>query len=209
MKTKSALSGPLAVLILPSSTKELLTYCKAVHDAMDGNTNFPSPNPPLSAFKANLNGLDDAETKAATRAKGAVEARDAFKRLVTNDVYHLRDYVQGVAEKIPTREAAAAVITSAFMRVRKVPQRVVPALVAKNTGIPGRVALAAKTVAPVATYYWEHSPDQVTWTSVPETMKASTTVDDLPWAKLYYFRFRALTRAGKGDYSQVVSLLVQ
>jgi hypothetical protein len=71
------------------------------------------------------------------------------------------------------------------------------------------VALAAKTVAPVATYYWEHSPDQETWISVPETIKASTTVDGLSWAKVSYFRFRALTRAGKGDYSQVVSLLVQ
>ena len=209
MKSISALSGPLAVLLLPKPAKKLLTFGKAVHDAMAGNANFPSPNPPLSVFKANLNALDDAETKAAARTRGAVTARDATKKQVANDLFHLRDYVQGVAEKIPSPEAAAAVITSAFMSIKKVPQRVMPALAAKNTGVPGQVALAAKTVAQVATYYWEHSPDQVTWTSVPETMRASTKVDGLPWAKLSYFRFRALTRAGKGEYSQVVSLLVQ
>jgi hypothetical protein len=49
----------------------------------------------------------------------------------------------------------------------------------------------------------------MSWTPVPETLKASTTIDSLPWAKVSYFRFRALTRTGKGDYSPVVSLLVQ
>jgi len=209
MKNHSALSGPLAVLILPKSVKDLLTFGKAVHDAMVDNPRFPSPNPPLDVFKASLNALDDAETKAAARTKGAVMERNTMKKQVANDLYHLRDYVQGVAEKTPSPEAAAAVITSAFMSIRKVPQRVMSALTVKNTGIPGQVVLAAKTVAPVATYYWEHSPDQETWTSVPETLNASTRVDGLPWAKVTYFRFRALTRAGKGEYSQVVSLLVQ
>jgi hypothetical protein len=209
VKKNTALSGPLAVLMLPRSTKELLTFGKAVHDAMAGNASFPSPNPPLDVFKAKLNALDDAETKAAARTRGAAMARDAMKRQVINDLYHLRDYVQGVAEKIPIPEAAAAVITSAFMSIRKVPQRVVPPLTAKNTGVPGQVAIAARTVAKEATYFWEYSLDQVTWTSVPETIRASTTIDGLPWAKVSYFRFRALTRAGKGDYSQVVSLLVQ
>jgi hypothetical protein len=209
MKQNSALSGPLAVLLLPRSTKELLTFGKAVHDAMADNANFPSPNPPLDVFKAKLNALDDAETKAAARTRGAAMARDAIKRQVINDLYHLCDYVQGVAEKVPLPEAAAAVITSAFMSIRKVPQRVTPPLTAKNTGVPGRVALAAKPVAKEATYYWEYSLDQVNWTPVPETIKASTAIDGLPWANVSYFRFRALTRAGKGDYSQVVSLLVQ
>ena len=34
MKSNTALSGPMAVFILPRSAKELLTVGKAVHDAM-------------------------------------------------------------------------------------------------------------------------------------------------------------------------------
>jgi hypothetical protein len=49
----------------------------------------------------------------------------------------------------------------------------------------------------------------VSWTRAPETLQASTTIEGLPWAKVSYFRFRALTRNGKKDYSQIVSLLVQ
>ena len=209
MKSQTALSGPIAALFLPRPTSKLLTVGKAIHDAMADNPNFPSPNPPLDVFKAKLDALDKAQTKAAARTKGATEARDAIKKEVVNDMYHLCDYVQSVAEKIAIPEAAAAVITSAFMSVKKVPKRDVPPLAAKNTGVPGQVALAAKAVAPVASYYWEYSLDQETWTPVPETLQASTTIDGLPWAKLSYFRFRALTRVGKGDYSPVVSLLVQ
>jgi len=113
MKSNTALSGPMAVLSLPKSPKELLTVGKAVHDAMANNPSFPSPNPPLNVFKAKLTALDEAETKAAARTWGAAMARDAIKKEVVNDLYHLRDYVQGVAEKIPLPETAAAVIMTA------------------------------------------------------------------------------------------------
>ncbi|HZF56206.1 MAG TPA: fibronectin type III domain-containing protein, partial [Polyangiaceae bacterium] len=68
--------------------------------------------------------------------------------------------------------------------------------------------LAAKSVAPRAIYYWEHSLDQETWTSLPQTMLTRTEVSGLQAACIYSFRFRAFTRAGWQDYSQVVSLLV-
>jgi hypothetical protein len=68
--------------------------------------------------------------------------------------------------------------------------------------------LAAKAVAPKAMYYWEHSLDQETWTSLPQTMLTRTEVSGLKAAQFYSFRFRTFTRAGWQDYSQVVSLLV-
>jgi len=63
-------------------------------------------------------------------------------------------------------------------------------------------------VGPKVVYHWEHSLDQETWTPLPGTMLARTEVSGLESAKTYFFRFRAFTRAGWQDYSQVVSLLV-
>lgn len=209
MSTKSASNGPVAVVAFPAQNKALITFAKAVYEALTGNPTFPNPDPSLATFETNINALDEAETKAATRAKGAAAARNAQRKQVINDLHHLCDYVQSVVETIPNAAAATAAIESAFMTVKKVAQRSTPELSAKNTDVPGQVTLAAKAVAPVATYYWEHSPDQVSWSAAPETMKASTEITGLPWAKVHYFRFRALTRTGKGDYSQVVSLLVQ
>jgi hypothetical protein len=94
------------------------------------------------------------------------------------------------------------------MSVRKVPKRAIPELSAKNGPISGKVMLAAKAVAPVAVYHWEHSMDQSTWTPLPETLVTRTEVSGLTSAQVYSFRFRTFTRAGWQDYSQVVSLLV-
>jgi hypothetical protein len=194
--------------MLPELNKPLLTFARAVHGALLNNPSFPSPNPPLDVLEADIAAFEDAETKAASRAKGAASLRDAKKKRVKEDLFHLRDYVQSVVETNNSPAAANALIESAFMSVRKVPKRTFPDLSATNADVSGKVLLTAKRVAPVAVYHWEHSLDQSTWTRLPETMQTRTEVAGLTSAEVYYFRFRAFTREGWQDYSPVVSLLV-
>jgi hypothetical protein len=199
---------PTAILMLPSSNKALLTYAKAVHERLSGNANFPNPNPALEVLAVDIKAFDDAETKAKTKVLGATEARDAKRQKVTEDLKHIRDRVQSIAETQASYRDAAAVITGAFMSVKKTGKRTRNELSAKNTGVSGIVLLEAKSVAPAATYFWQYSLDQETWTSVPATMQVKAMISGLTPAATYYFRFRALTRAGEIDFSQVVSLLV-
>jgi hypothetical protein len=208
MSTNNESIGPVAVLLLPELNKPLLTFARAVHGALLNNPAFPNPNPPLDVFAADIAAFEDAETKAASRAKGAASLRDAKKKKVKEDLFHLRDYVQSVVETNTSPAAASALIESAFMSVRKAPKRTFPDLSAKNADVSGKVLLTAKAVAPVAVYSWEHSLDQSTWTRLPEMMQTRTEVADLTSAQVYYLRFRAFTRAGWQDYSPVVSLLV-
>lgn len=208
MSTNNESVGPVAVLMLPGLNKPLLTFARAVHGALLNNPAFPSPNPPLDVFAADIATFEDAETKAASRTKGAASLRDAKKKKVKEDLWHLRDYVQSVVETDTSPAAASALIESAFMSVRKVPKRTSPDLNARNAGVSGKVLLTAKAVAPTAVYSWEHSLDQSTWTRLPETMRTRTEIADLTSAQVYYFRFRAFTRAGWQDYSPVMSLLV-
>ena len=209
MRSKNGHRGPVAALLLPTQNKSLITVAKAVHERLSDNASFPNPTPSLAVFQGNIAAFEDAEIKAASRAKGAAAARDAKARKVKDDLHHLRDYVQSVAETQSNPATAAAIIESAFMTVRKPASRSKPALRARNTEVPGTVVIDAKAVAPAATYYWQHSLDQQTWTSAPETMRATTLIAGLTSARTYYFRFRALTRAGEVGFSQVVSLLVQ
>ena len=208
MTTNHAPAGPVAALMLPKSTLALIAFAKAIHDAMLDNPNFPSPNPPLAVLAADIAALEDAEMKAASRGKGAAAFRDLKKRKVKEDLSHERDYVQSVVETNTSPAAAVAVIESASMTVRKVARRTFPELSAKNAGVSGKVVLAARRVATVAVYSFEYSVDQSTWTTLPDSLRARTEISGLSSACVYYFRFRALTRAGRGDYSQVVSLLV-
>jgi hypothetical protein len=208
MSTDNETTSPLAALILPKGNVALILFAKATHGALLNNTNFPDPKPPLAEFAEDIAAFEEAETKAASRTRGAAKLRNVKKKKVREDLFHYRDYVQGVVEKAPNAAAAAALIESAFMSVRKAPKRSTPEVSAKNGDVSGKVVLSAKAVAPAATYFWEYSEDQSTWTPVPETMQARTEVSGLTSARLYYFRFRALTRAGRQDYSHVVSLVV-
>jgi cell pole-organizing protein PopZ len=208
MSSKNGHRGPVAALMLPKQNKVLITVAKAIVDRMSNNPLFPSPTPTLASVQADITAFEDAEIQAASKAKGAAAARDAKARKVKEDLHHLRDYVQSVAEAQANPAAAAAVIESAFMTVRKPGTRTKPALRARNTGVSGNVSLDAKAVAHAATYYWQFSLDQQTWTNVPETMRAKALITGLMSARIHYFRFRALTRAGEIGFSQVVSLLV-
>lgn len=209
MKPNALTKGPVAIVKYPQPNNEFITYAKLVLGGVKNNPSFPNPDPPIAQIEGNINALDEAELMVATRVKGAAAARNAKKMQVIYDIDHLCDYVNGVVQKIPDVAARVAVIESANMSVKKVPQRSTPDLSAKSTGVSGEVALTAKSQGPTTVYYWEHSPDQVAWSAAPETLKASTTIAELPWAKMRYFRYRTLSRAGKSDYSQVVGVLVQ
>ena len=207
MSTNIETTGPVVALNLPRLNGPLLTHARAVYGALLDNPAFPNPNPSLQVFAADIDAFEAAETKAASRAKGAASFRDPKKKKVMATLFHLGDYVQSVAEASDPA-TATALIESAFMSVKKAPKRTYPEIKAKNGDVSGKVMLAAKAVAPKAVYHWEHSMDQEVWTSLPQTMLTRTEVSGLKSAQVYYFRFRAFTRAGWQDYSQVVSLLV-
>jgi hypothetical protein len=54
----------------------------------------------------------------------------------------------------------------------------------------------------------QYSPDGVNWLSVPSTLKARTDLTGLSPATPYFFRVRRSTKAGTGDGSDPVRLLV-
>ena len=50
------------------------------NDALLNNPAFPSPTPPLQVFAEHIAAFKDAETKAASKAKGAASLRDARRK---------------------------------------------------------------------------------------------------------------------------------
>jgi len=119
----------------------------------------------------------------------------------------LRAFVQATAAS-ETSVNASALIESAGMTSRKPRPHGKPVLAAKQRPVSGTVLLMAKMVGRTAAYTWQHSTDQMTWTSVRQTMQAKTTVTGLEVATTYWFRVQTLTRDGEQSVSQTVSLLV-
>jgi hypothetical protein len=198
----------IAVLKLSPRIKNVITFAQSVASALTDNASFPSPNPPLATLQANITALSTAETAVLARTKGAVEDRNAKLATLRTDLETLKAYVQGVADAAnPTN--AASIIESAGMTVRTITLHDKPALGVKQGSVSGTVNLAAKAPAHRASYAWQYSTDQKTWTSVPQTLQAKTGVSGLTAGTTYYFRVQVLTMTGEGDWSQIVSLLVK
>ena len=163
--------------------------------------------PSIATLQTDIAALNVAETVVLSRTKGAVETRNAKLVVVRSDLEHLRAYVQTVAYAANPSNAEA-IIQSAGMAVRRRTLHDKAALAVKVGSVSGTVTLAAKAAAPRASYFWQYSTDQKTWTNVPPTLKAKTGVAGLTLGIVYYFRVQALTKTALGDWGQIVSLLV-
>jgi hypothetical protein len=68
--------------------------------------------------------------------------------------------------------------------------------------------MIAKAERTRASYEFQYSLDEKSWVSAEMTVKAHQDVTGLVAGRLYFFRYRSVTKAGVGDWSQVVSLLL-
>jgi hypothetical protein len=207
MATQEAVSMPTAVMKLGSKPDGRAKRLKNILASCTGNPALPAV-PNLAGAQASCNAYDKAATQAQSKAPADITARQAAWVVAKGDAEQILAYVQGAANKAGNPAAAAEIIVNAGMSVKKVTKRVKPPFAAKNIVPVGSVKLEALRVALQAMYYWCWSQDQKTWTSVTETMQASTIITGLTPGQTYYFRFTARTRAGALDVSQVISLMV-
>jgi hypothetical protein len=198
----------LAVLKLSTRVKNVIGFAQSVASALTNNAHFPSPNPPLATFQADVAALNTAETAVLSRMKGAVETRNAKLAIVRTDLENLKTYVQSVAAQA-TPSDVDAIIQSAGLTIRKVTLHDKPALAAKQGSVTGSVNLLAKATAKRAAYNWQYSTDQKTWTSLPQTIQSKAGVSGLTAGTMYYFRMQSVTKEGVADWSQVVTLMVK
>jgi len=203
---QTPMAHPIAALRLSKRVKNVIVFAKSVATAMTDNAYLPSPNPPLATFNADIAGLDTSETAVLARTKGAAEARNVKLATVHADLQSERAYVQQIANANPGN--AEAIIQSAGMFVRTVTLHPKSELSAQQGSVSGTVHLIAKAAAHRASYEWQYSTDQKTWTVLPVTLQAKTDVGGLTVGTTYYFRVRPVTLTGEGNWTQVVSLNV-
>jgi hypothetical protein len=196
-----------AALACPKKELDRLAFAQLIVLKMTNNPNFVSPGTVVTDLAAAATTYGTAIENVATQ-KNMGETRTAAKQGVFDKLDQVKAYVNGVVEKLPP-DQAKAVIESAGLRTKKRSTRTKPPLAATFGGLSGTVLLVALAAAKVATYTFEYSADQKTWTACPNVMKCKTTVAGLTVGVTYYFRVQALTRKGLGDWSEVVSFVVR
>jgi hypothetical protein len=173
---------------------------------MTGNALLPQPVPPLATVSADLAAYEAAEATALTRVKGAAVTRNEKYLALHSDLQHLMAYVQSVADANPAN--AQSIIESAGFAVRKTTSHPKGPITVTAGPVPGAVKLVAKASSTRASYEWQFSTDQKTWTNAPSTLQAKAAIVGLTSGTVYSFRFRGVTKDGEGAFSQVVQILV-
>jgi len=197
----------LAVLDLPKRINVLITYASGVVAGMTGNPSFPTPSPALATVTAAIADLQNAETAALARTKGAAATRNAKRAVLVTLLQSLRMYVQSIADQ--NAENAPAIIQSAGIGVKKTPARnprVFAALAGANSGT---VKIVAPSAGQRASYDWQSSPDGKTWTDLGTTLQAKTTLTGQTAGTVLQFRYRPVVKAGASDWSTPVTLTVK
>jgi hypothetical protein len=175
---------------------------------MANNPSFPSPIPSLAALTAAIDDLQIAEAAALSRIKGAVAVRDDKKAALVRLLKQLKGYVQTVADA--DVENAGAIITSSSLAVKKTPVRKPRVFEAVQGAASGSAKLVAASAGPRSSYEWEYSIDGgKTWVTAPVTLQARTLVSGLTVGSVVLFRYRPVTKAGEGNWSQPASLVVK
>jgi len=107
-------------------------------------------------------------------------------------------------------ETRATIIHSSGLAVKKTPARKPRVFAAKEGALSGAVKLVTASAGPRSSYEWEYSLDGgETWVAVAPTIQARTTVPGLTPGVTVQFRYRTVTKAGAGDWSQTVALMVK
>jgi hypothetical protein len=195
-------------LKLPIAPADLVIYAQNVVGKMTGNTAFSNPVPPLAAITAAASDLHAAQTVALTRAKGAAATRNEKRTALVQLLLHLKAYIQSQADANP--ENATSIIEGAGVALRSTRPRPARVFSAKPGALSGTAVIVAVAEGPRASYEWESSIDGgKTWTVLPPTMQAKTSVAGLQPLTTVQFRYRSVTKSGASDWSAPVSLVVQ
>ena len=196
-RPQSALTKPKkidVVLKKPRAVNDIISLAQAIEAAMSANaTTFPSPTPTMVKYSSDINALVAAQTVALTRAKGAVQTRDAKLAVVVTDMSQLRGYVEAVAEANPVN--ASAIANSAGMDLRKPTVRSKNDVNVKQAALSGSAIVTAKVgTLKRSSHEWQYSTDGgKTWLAATATLQAKTTITGLTPATTVLFRTRAIT----------------
>jgi hypothetical protein len=197
---------PEVILGIPKNHDAAVNTLTTMATEAATSTYLTNAGPLAQALTAAIAPYDQAVKDAKNKIPGAVDARREARKLAVNAAEKLRANVQDAVNAHP--ELAATIVDGVKMKLRKVPAHSKADFAVTDGTVSGAALLKAKAVLRAILYFWEVSTNQTSWV-VSDTPQAHTLISGLTVGQTYYFRFRARTRKGTTDYSQIISHVVR
>ena len=194
------------VLNFPAVVAVFIVYSKTIYMAMFENPLFAALAAKVASLYIDITALELAEAGFKTiKPTHTASERDAALEKVKADLRSLRNDVQEMASADPTN--AESIIESAGMSAKGQAVHGKRQNTAKDGVEQGSVDLTAEGAGP---HEWRMSTDDLTWTLLPSSYKAKTTVTDLTTGTNYSFQNRRmLPNDEKSEWSQSIKIMVR
>jgi hypothetical protein len=196
----------IVALKMPRRLHPYIIQARFIVERLAADPIYAGSFPPLDVVEAHLDALEDAAVAALTQQRGLAQACRAALAVVRSDMNALCTFVQHLAAFDP--DGGCAIVANAGMYVKNATGPLKGGFTVKQGRVSGAARMIAKAERTRASYEFQYSLDGKTWVSVEMTVKAHQDVTGLVPGRVYLFRYRPVTKAGVGDWSQVVSLLV-
>ena len=192
------------------SASQLITDARSYEDGITKNpTVFPNPDPSLATINTLIANLQATEVTAASRVKGAVQARNAAKKALELGMKAMAFYVEKTANANP--DQAQTIAKLANMAIKSHSKRTKNDFTMVQGSNTGEVLMEAKSEKGRVTFNFEISTDisnPANWRSVQNKSVAKALVKGLVSGTRYYGRVSRTDKTGTYQLGQVLSLTV-
>jgi len=182
-----------------------IAKAKLIRTSMNGNAWFPAC--PVNVTNGGtldlaIQALDTAQTKALTKVKGAVQARNVQYQVVLDYLHQLLAYVQLISNA--NSASSEAIVISSGYDVKHLGILTKDSLTVKpKKGESGTMIAKAKKIANTVANLWEYSLDGgKTWIELDATSKGTTEITGLKPGSSIIVNHRPVLRKGKGTWLQ-------
>lgn len=193
------------------SVPNKIEFARSVVLQMNGNANFPSPNPALSFINTAAGDLETAYIKA--QNGGPQDTADMHEKEDSLDLLLTAEggYVETTANANNTADdVATAIILSAGMNVKAQGSINIPILSVTQGDEPGSAKLRRKAELG-AVYKWQMSVDPFSnssWTDAGEGSLATFVITELTPVTRYWFRVALIKGNVQEEFCDPVTFVV-
>lgn len=175
------------------SDEALATKSQVIHDDMNGNEHYPSPDPSLDVLQSAISDYNEAIVKSINGSKDDTAVKNARRQILDDILHRLSYYVQ------VTSNGVEAVILSSGFDINKNPGTVGTLPKPQNFKVviganKGSIEVSCDTVAHAAFYEYQYTKAPVDANSV-WTMRTATKrkllIEGLTSGQQYVFKMAA------------------
>lgn len=195
------------------SVPEKIAKGRQIVNAMNNNSRFANPNPPLPEVTTALDDLERAFAlvqAARSEVTTKTVSQDNAERKLDQTLTQLASYVESIAGKDEALITSAGMETKSSRSAPTVPN-VPQGLSAAAGAHEGEINLSWKPVANARSYVIEFSLDPATaasWTHAGVATAASKAISNLTSGKRYWFRVAAIGAVGQSGWSEHATKVV-